>query len=115
MPAALQQAETGGATGGFSGADAAYVAYVAMLDGLAVQAGLDAAELRAHQEISLDGNVVALSRAGAALQCVCAVLQFPPESPPRLLQLLMQANTLGRPTQGATLGLLRSRDLRFRW
>ncbi len=86
-------------------------AYAAMLTGLAAQTGLDAAQLLEKQEISIDGVVVVLSHVGDALQCVCEVAQLPPEPPAELLQFLLQANTLGKPTQGSTLGLGSSGDL----
>lgn len=53
---------------------------------------------------------IVLSQSGEFLQCVCEVGQMPPEPAPQLLHVLLQANTLGAPTQGATLGLLSSRD-----
>ncbi|MCD2511727.1 type III secretion system chaperone [Comamonas endophytica] len=84
--------------------------YALLLQGLAAQAGLDAGQLLASEEIVIDGVAVALSQAGACLQCVCEVAQLPLEPPQELLHLLLQANTLGAPTRGATLGLLASRD-----
>lgn len=88
----------------------AHESYEALLRALAAQVGLDAAELLTCEEIVLDGVVVALSRAGPALQCVCEVGQLPPVPTQELLHLLLQANILGWPTRGATLGLLGSRD-----
>lgn len=85
--------------------------YAAMLTRLAAAAGLDAAQLLENQEISVDGVIVVLSHVGDDLQCVCKVAQLPPEPPAELLQFLLQANTLGNPTQGSTLGLGGGDDL----
>lgn len=85
-------------------------AYQALLQAFAAQEGLDPAHLLDSEEIVIDGLVVALSHAGADLQCMCEVAPLPPHPTEDLLLLLLQANTLGAPTQGATLGLLGSRD-----
>lgn len=80
--------------------------YARMLKALAAQAGLDAEQLLRDEEMAIDGAVIVLSQAGNALQCVCEVLRLPDAPSAQLLQLLLQANTLGRPTQGSTLGVL---------
>lgn len=85
-------------------------AYLTMLAALATHAGLDAEQLQERQELLIDDTVVVLSRAGDALECFCEVATFAHEPTAAQWQLLLQANTLGRPTQGATLGLLSSRD-----
>lgn len=84
----------------------AHEAYVGMLQALAAQTGQDAAQLLRQQEMVIDGVVLWLSQAATALLCVCEVLRLPAHSSAQLLQLLLQANTLGRPTQGGTLGVL---------
>lgn len=86
-------------------------AYRALLQAFAEQEGLDPAQLLDSEEIVIDGLVIALSQAGAALQCMCEVAPLPLQPTEDLLQLLLQANTLGAPTQGATLGLLGGRDV----
>lgn len=79
--------------------------YEALLHGLAAQAGLDARALLASEELVIDGVVIVLSPAGSDLQCICEVGRLPAAPAPAVLQMLLQANTLGRPTRGATLGL----------
>ncbi|WP_315127163.1 type III secretion system chaperone [Comamonas antarctica] len=85
------------------------IAYAALLEALAAQAGLDAAELRAQQEIVIDGVVIVLSATDAALECVCEVATLAREPAPAQWRWLLQANTLGPATRGAALGLLGSR------
>ncbi len=87
-----------------------FIAYAALLEALAAQAGLDAAELLAQQEIVIDGVVIVLSAADAALECVCEVATLAREPAPAQWRWLLQANTLGPATRGAALGLLGSRD-----
>ena len=86
------------------------IAYAALLEALAAQAGLDAAELLAQQEIVIDGVVIVLSATDAALECVCEVATLAQEPAPAQWRWLLQANTLGPATRGAALGLLGSRD-----
>ncbi len=77
-----------------------------MLTALAAQIGLDAEQLLRDEEMAIDGVVIVLSQAGNALQCVCEVVRLPDSPSAQLLLLLLQANTLGRPTEGGTLGVL---------
>ncbi len=84
--------------------------HAALLEAMAAQAGLDAAELLAQQEIVIDGVVIVLSAADAALECVCEVATLAREPAPAQWRWLLQANTLGPATWGATLGLLGSPD-----
>jgi len=80
--------------------------YVDLLKALAVHARIDAQLLAQHEEIVIDRQVVVLRQARDALECLCEAGPLPQPAPAALLQLLLQANLLGRPTQCATLGLV---------
>lgn len=86
-------------------------AYTPMLRAMAAQVGVDAAQLAQSQALFIKGVEVVLSQVGNALQCACEVAHLTPQPPAGLLQLLLQANTLGRPTQGGTLGWMRDRGV----
>lgn len=91
--------------------------YHTALADLAVHIGVDAAALAARQELIIDGAAIALAYVddglGGAMQGACRVgaQPLPAEPPAGLLPLLLQANTLGPATRGATLGLQRSGHL----
>lgn len=81
---------------------------------LAEDIGLDAAALAKYQELIIDGVAIALSyesdELGGAMQGACYIGTdpVPVDASPALLRVLLQANTLGHSTLGATLGLQRS-------
>lgn len=88
--------------------------YREALAALAVDIGVDPQALAERQELLVDGIVLAffpVQRAGTpAIQLACKVGSLPPQPPPSLLRLLLQANTLGAATGGATLGLQHGAD-----
>ncbi|MET4580085.1 type III secretion system chaperone [Ottowia thiooxydans] len=81
---------------------------------LAQDIGLDAAALARYEELIIDGVAIALSyepdEMGGSMQGACYVgtESLPVDASPELLRVLLQGNTLGAPTLGATLGLQRS-------
>ncbi|WP_423455461.1 type III secretion system chaperone [Ottowia sp. VDI28] len=88
--------------------------YEIALAELAQDIGLDAAALTQYQELIIDGVAIALSyepdSMGGSMQGACYVgtEPLPVNAAPELLKLLLQVNTLGPATSGATLGLQRS-------
>lgn len=88
--------------------------YRAALAALAFEIGIDAQALAASEELVIDGLPVGLSRVkragGDAIQAACKIGPLPAQPPVALLRLLLQANTLGRATGGATLGLQHAAD-----
>lgn len=88
--------------------------YRAALAALALEIGVDAQALAAREELVIDGIAVGLSRVkragGDAIQGVCKIGLLPRQPSVALLRLLLQANTLGRATGGATLGLQHAAD-----
>lgn len=91
--------------------------YLAALADLAVNIGVDAQALAARQELIIDGAAIALAYVddglGGAMQGACRIgaQPLPADPPATLLPLLLQANTLGPATRGATLGLQQSGHL----
>ncbi len=91
--------------------------YHAALADLAIHIGVDAPALAERQELVIDGAAIALAYVddglGGAMQGACRVgaQPLPAEPPAGLLPLLLQANTLGPATRGATLGLQQSGHL----
>ncbi len=88
--------------------------YRAALAALALEIGLDALALTAREELVVDGLAIALSwvkrAGGGAIQVACKIGPLPQQAPVALLRLLLQANTLGATTGGATLGLQHAAD-----
>lgn len=88
--------------------------YREALDMLAREIGLDARALAVHDELVVNGVPVVFSlvrRTGAhVVQMACKVGPLPPHPSLSLLRLLLQANTLGAATGGATLGLQNCAD-----
>lgn len=88
--------------------------YRAALAALALEIGVDAEALAAREELVIDGVPIGLSRVeragGIAIQAACKIGPLPPRPPVALLRLLLQANTLGPATGGATLGLQNAAD-----
>lgn len=88
--------------------------YEIALAELAQDIGLDAAALAKYQELVIDGIAIAISyepdEMGGSMQGACYVGTdpLPVDASSDALQLLLQANTLGAATLGATLGLQRS-------
>lgn len=88
--------------------------YRAALAALAFEIGVDSQALAAREELVIDGLPVGLSRVkragGDAIQAACKIGPLPAQPSVALLRLLLQANTLGRATGGATLGLQHAAD-----
>jgi hypothetical protein len=88
--------------------------YRAALTALALEVGLDAQDLNKEQTLIVGDVALSLSltedTGGGAIQCACKVGPLPPQSPVSALRLLLQANTLGPSTAGATFGLQHSAD-----
>ena len=88
--------------------------YQLALEDFARDVGLDVAALARYQEIVIDEIPIALSyepdEMGGSIQGACYVGTdpIPVDASIDLLQILLQANTLGAPTGGATLGMQRS-------
>lgn len=91
--------------------------YHCALADLATHIGLDAPALADRQELVIDGTAIALKYVddglGGAMQGACRVAaqSLPADPPASLLALLLQANTLGPATRGATFGLQQSGHL----
>lgn len=91
--------------------------YHTALADLAHHIGMDGQALGTHQELVIDGAAIALAYVddglGGAMEGACRVGGHPlPADPPAgLLPWLLQANTLGPATRGATLGLQQSGHL----
>ncbi len=88
--------------------------YRAALTALALEITVDAQALAVREELVIDGIAVGLSRVkragGDAVQAACKIGLLPLQPSVALLRLLLQANTLGRATGGATLGLQHAAD-----
>ncbi|MCT9812366.1 type III secretion system chaperone [Acidovorax sp. Be4] len=88
--------------------------YRAALAALALEIGVDAQALAVREELVIDGIPVGLSRVqragGDAIQGACKIGLLPRQPSVALLRLLLQANTQGRATGGATLGLQHAAD-----
>lgn len=88
--------------------------YHQALAALALDIGVDPQAFSEYQELLVDGIALAffpIRRAGVpAIQLACKVGPLPPQPPLALLRLLLQANTLGAATGGATLGLQHTAD-----
>lgn len=88
--------------------------YRAALAALALEIGVNAQALTASEELVVDGLAIALSlverAGGGAIQVACKIGPLPQQAPLALLRLLLQANTLGATTGGATLGLQHAAD-----
>ncbi|WP_028605268.1 type III secretion system chaperone [Ottowia thiooxydans] len=88
--------------------------YEIALADLAQDIGLDGSALAQYEELVIDGVAIALSyeadEMGGSMQGACYVGTDPlsVDASSNLLRVLLQANTLGAPTLGATLGLQRS-------
>jgi hypothetical protein len=86
--------------------------YKVALHDLAVEIGVDTAELIERQELIVDGTSIAFSLAndalGGSVVSACRVGPLPPNPSAKLMRLILQANTLGDPTLGATFGLQHS-------
>ncbi|MGE8657679.1 MAG: type III secretion system chaperone [Achromobacter sp.] len=91
--------------------------YHTALADLATHIGVPATALAARQELVIDGIAIALAYVddglGGAMQGACRIgtQPLPADPPAGLLPLLLQANTLGPATRGATLGLQQSGHL----
>ncbi|KKB64221.1 hypothetical protein WM40_06920 [Robbsia andropogonis] len=83
--------------------------YVGALKALALEIGADAEALTACQTLVVGNVILTFSPtedAGATtIQCACKIGPLPPEPSIDLLRLLLQANTLGPATAGATFAL----------
>jgi hypothetical protein len=83
--------------------------YTAALHDLAVEIGVDAAEFIERQELIVDGASISFSLAkdtlGGSVISACRVGPLPANPSPELLRFILQANTLGEPTSGATFGM----------
>jgi len=86
--------------------------YTTALHDLAVEIGVNPADLIQRQELIVDETPIAFSFAndalGGSVLSACRVGPLPPTPPPQLMRLLLQGNTLGEPTRGATVGLQHS-------
>lgn len=91
-----------------------HTSYHQALATLALDIGVDPQALAERQELLINGIALAffpIRRAGVpAMEMACKVGPLPPRPPLALLQLLLQANTLGAATGGATLGLQHAAD-----
>lgn len=83
--------------------------YTAALHDFAVEIGVDAGEFIERQELIVDGTSIAFSLAkdtlGGSIVSACRVGPLPADPGPELLRFILQANTLGEPTAGATFGM----------
>lgn len=88
--------------------------YHEALAALALEIGLDPGDLAEREELVIDAVAVGFSarrHAGAqGIEMVCKVGPLPQPPSLSLLRLLLQANTLGFVTAGATLGLQHNAD-----
>lgn len=88
--------------------------YREALAALALEIGVDAQALADQQALVVDGVTLGLAHVqtpgGEGIQVACKVGPLPPNATAETLRLLLQANTLGPVTAGATVGLQHGAD-----